>query len=255
MVPEPILAFWCRVPSRPNFGDALTPWLIRKITGRPPRFVVPEDPRTKYLVTGSIMRWAGAASIVWGAGVLDRDDPVSPRARILAVRGPLTRARALECGADCPETFGDPALLLPRFHAPPPGQRAGVGIVPHFSDWPRLVRRRLPAGVHLIDVQAPVERVIDAVASCELVASSSLHGLIVAHAYGVPAAWLKFRDLPSGDDSKFRDYFLSIGREPPQPLWTDFDQVAPELVVRAAVLPRGVDTGPLWRACPFRRAS
>jgi hypothetical protein len=255
MAPEPVLAFWCRVPSRPNLGDALTPWLIRKITGRAPRFVPPEDPRTKYFVAGSIIRWAGPGSIVWGSGLLDRRDSVSPHARILAVRGPLTRARALECGADCPETFGDPALLLPRFHGPPPVARAGAGIVPHFSDWPRLAGRALPAGLRLIDIQAPVEQVVDAVASCEVVGSSSLHGLIVAHAYGVPATWLKFRDLPSGDDSKFRDYFLSIGQEPPGPVLAARDRVDPESVFRAAVPPPRVDTGALWRACPFGLSS
>jgi pyruvyltransferase len=75
----------------------------------------------------------------------------------------------------------------------------------------------LAEGVRLIDMQDPIEEVIDRIAACELVASSSLHGLIASHAYSIPAFWIKFRPLLSGDDSKFHDYFLSIGRDPRSP--------------------------------------
>ena len=122
-----IHAFWCRTPSRPNFGDALTPWLIRRMTGQHPTFVRPEDRREKYLVVGSIIGFAGRASTVWGSGIMNRDDQVSPDARLLAVRGPLTRARALACGADCADVYGDPATLLPRLTARPrPGNAAAA---------------------------------------------------------------------------------------------------------------------------------
>ena len=77
---------------------------------------------------------------------------------------------------------------------------------------PRLKGRwRDSAQLQLIDIQDPIETVIDRIASCDCIASSSLHGLIVSHAYGVPAVWIKFRDLPSGDDVKFHDYYLSLG--------------------------------------------
>src|SRR5690242_4901490 len=108
-----IPAFWCRIPSRPNFGDALTPWLIRRLAGRPPLFVRPEDPRVKYFAAGSILSYVGPRCIVWGSGIATDDDLVLPAAQLLAVRGPLSRAAALACGGKCPEVYGDPALLLP----------------------------------------------------------------------------------------------------------------------------------------------
>lgn len=131
-------AFWCRIPSRPNFGDALTPWLINRLAGCYPRFVMPDDPQPKFLVCGSIVGLAGRGCTVWGAGLMWRDEAISPASSFLAVRGPRTRARALACGADCPAVFGDPALLLPRLHVPPSVPRTGLGFVPHFSDRPRL---------------------------------------------------------------------------------------------------------------------
>lgn len=246
-------AFWCRVPSRPNFGDALTPWLIRKLTGSLPRFIAAEDARPKFFVTGSVIAFAGAGSTVWGAGIMTRHDPIARGAMLLAVRGPLTRARALERGVECPPVYGDPALLLPRLHAAGAGTRARVGIVPHFSDAPIVSAFwRDSDELRRIDIQAPIERVIDDIASCELVASSSLHGLIVAHAYGVPAVWVKFRDLPSGDDSKFHDYYLSFGCEPPAPLRIAYERIDADAFRRHAIPAPDFDCEPLWNACPFR---
>lgn len=253
---KPISAFWCRNPSRPNFGDALTPWLIRHIHGRTPRFALPSTADPTYLVTGSILAQAGPRCIVWGAGIMTRRDPICPQARLLAVRGPLSRKRALECGVDCPEVYGDPALLLPLFHRPrrPNTRPTVIGLLPHFSDLPRL-----PAAWHhtaelrVIDLQQPIERVIDQLVGCDWVASSSLHGLVASHAYGIKAAWLRFRELPSGDDSKFRDYLQSVGLADYEPLRSADDQLPLETLAEQACLPVQLpDLQRLWQACPFR---
>jgi pyruvyltransferase len=250
-----IAAFWCRIPSRPNFGDALTPWLIRQISGQYPQFRWPSDGRHKFLAVGSIVGMANATSTVWGAGIMNLSDDICPMATLLAVRGPLTRARALACGAACPETYGDPALLLPRFYAARPSDRFRLGLAPHFSDMPRL--RSIRSGARdlcLIDMQDPIKQVVDQIASCQIVASSSLHGLIASHAYGIPAVWVQFRPLPSGDDSKFHDYFLAMGQQPPEPVRLDYELSHLDgLEDRATLPPSAFDVEPLWQACPFRR--
>jgi len=249
----PIAAFWCRVPSRPNFGDALTPWLIHRITGQYPQFVSPDNRRHKYLVTGSIASYADANCTVWGCGILNWNDQISAAAEFLAVRGPLTRRRATECGAKCPVIYGDPALLLPRLYHPQVETRWRLGLIPHFSDMPRVAGLSiLSREIRLIDIQDPIETVIDQIASCQFVASSSLHGIIVSHSFGVPAAWIKFGDLPSGDDSKFHDYFLSIGIKSAEPLRTDYRHIQAEQLIRRAAPPRvELDVEALWEACPF----
>jgi hypothetical protein len=235
----------------------LTPWLIRRVTGVYPAFARPGDAVLKYLVSGSIAQYAQRLCVLWGPGIISRSDVVSPKATLVAVRGPLTRARALDCGADCPDVYGDPALLLPRLYTPAPSCRSGVGIAPHFSDKPRVgPELEGRSGIRLIDVQAGVEPFVDALTSCEAVASSSLHGIVASHAYGIPAVWIKFRDLPSGDDSKFHDYYLSLGEEPPEPLPVRAADLDPDALAELARVPRALpDLDRLWEACPFRQAA
>ena len=251
----PLRAFWCRIPSRPNFGDALTPWLIQRLAGHYPRFAMPGEQQPKYFVCGSIVALAGPNCTVWGAGLMNHDDMISPAARFLAVRGPRTRARALACGADCPPVYGDPALLLPRLHTPPAVPRQQLGFIAHFSDRPRLDERWVSAqGMRLIDIQQDIDAVIDQVASCAWVMSSSLHGLIVAHAYGVPALWVRLRDLPSGDGTKFADHYEALGAAVPTLVTIRMhERLDLRRLERLAWCPSQIDTEVLWSSCPFRR--
>lgn len=248
-------AFWCRIPSRPNFGDALTPWLVHRLSGQYPRFTKPSDPLPKYFVCGSIAAFTGPACTVWGSGLMSRDDPISPEAQFLAVRGPRTRARALACGADCPQVYGDPALLLPRLIAPCAEPHGQPGFVPHFADRAHLDDHWITGqGLRLIDIQQGVEAVVEAITACGWVVSSSLHGLIVAHAYGVPAVWASLRPLPSGDGSKFADHFEALGASVPAPRpISQHGRIDLEGLRQAAWRPPSIDTDALWRSCPFIR--
>jgi pyruvyltransferase len=243
-------AFWCRAPSTGNVGDRLTPWLIHRLTGRWPRFARPGSPTSKYLIAGSILEYTDAHSVVWGAGILSRDDPIHPGAEFRAVRGPLSRRRALQCGCECPEVYGDPAMLLPDLLPAEAHQRQGIGIVPHLAD--RAKVSRLPNGTRMIDVRSDVETFVREIVGCELVCSSSLHGLIIAQAYGILVVWLRFGRLPSGDGVKFRDYFLATGQPDAQPV--DAKELDPRSWQHAILPPPPRDVTGLWASSPFVQA-
>jgi hypothetical protein len=254
-VVEAVPAFWCRAPSQGNVGDRLTPWLIRRICGVPARWVAPGWPGRKHFVTGSVISLAGPGALVWGAGVMDAGEVVDPRAELIGVRGPLTREAALRSGAVCPPVYGDPALLVPRFLPCAGGSRGGpVALVPHFSDKARALAG-VPDGWRFVDVQQPVEDVVDRLSGASLVASSSLHGIILSHAYGIPAVWITYGPLPAGDDSKFHDYFLSVGVPvpPPCPVGRFGAGLVPARLADFATLPVELpDLDLLLERCPFR---
>jgi len=51
------------------------------------------------------------------------------------------------------------------------------------------------------------------ISSCETIMSTSLHGIIGAHAYGIPAAHVTTSNTCNlwGDGTKFLDYYASVG--------------------------------------------
>ncbi len=53
---------------------------------------------------------------------------------------------------------------------------------------------------------------IEKIASCERIASTSLHGLIVADAFHIPNLWISKDAQEKRISWKFIDYFLSVGR-------------------------------------------
>lgn len=53
--------------------------------------------------------------------------------------------------------------------------------------------------------RAPIS-VLHDIARCEYILSSSLHGLVVADALGIPNAWILLSDKVHGNGFKFRDY-------------------------------------------------
>lgn len=210
-----------------NWGDDINVSFFSEATGKkvlvcPNSFLSRFVGLKSFSLIGSIIQFAPQRNtIVWGSGLInDRRGFRLPskKCKILAVRGPLTREWLLEQGIDCPPIFGDPALLLPRFYSPQKLPRKRVGLIPHHADIenknPHLVRLKNSSNVRLIKVQGYEDwrGFIDEICASDFVISASLHGLIVAEAYGVPALWVEFSEHIEGWDFKFRDFYLSIGK-------------------------------------------
>lgn len=215
---KPIDLFWPRCPKPGNAGDLVTPYLLD--AWKIPYRHVPQAKPGKLLGCGSILRFAQREDIVWGSGIIARSNVFHPEATFLAVRGPLTRKRVLALGGKCPPVFGDPALLFPRIYKPKKRGGAGRGVVLHYCDWRNeRIRSRWPQEQLICPLTSDPRKFIDRLCRFDEIVSSSLHGIIFAHAYGIPARWLRVSDSLGGDDVKFADYLLSIGEKLYEPEW------------------------------------
>lgn len=212
--------YWCtltRKDNRDNFGDILGKYIVQKLSRKSIIKVLhPSMRRYKlfikhYLTVGSILEVANKNSIVWGSGLMRRDDFIR-KAKFLAVRGPITRKRLTELGYEVPKLYGDPAILLPLFFNKKIEKVYKIGIIPHYVDFKEVFNKFYKnKEVKVVDLLTHnIEDVISDILECELIVSSSLHGVIVPHAYGIPAIWTKFSKKLGGDNVKFYDYFESV---------------------------------------------
>ena len=84
-------------------------------------------------------------------------------------------------------------------------------------------------GVQIIDVCAGEYNFIDQVLECDKVISSSLHGLIICDAYGIPNARVNVSNKLFGGDFKFIDYYKSVDRKEDLGLQLDLTTILEEL--------------------------
>jgi pyruvyltransferase len=203
--------YWWKI--QPNFGDRLAPILVRHFSGNEVAFS--EQPE-KLLSLGSILQFAGNGDHLWGTG-MRQPCPLPKLLHIHAVRGPKTRNFLLKTGFDCPEIYGDPAILMPLLYHPKIKIKQEIIVLPHYSDY-RLKMLAQQEGFPLLSVSESPLNIIDHILETQILVTSSLHGLILAEAYGVTAVLLRDREQKWEPHFKFLDYFLSTGRED-QTLW------------------------------------
>ena len=253
-----------------NVGDAINPYLVRKITGGFASWVSLNDERPKYMVCGSILNHSSLNCTVWGAGLAFSSDKIPYHQSIVAVRGNLTakkiETRDSERAGYCIEyqgAVGDPALLLPRFYNPIAREKKfKLGIIPHYIDMAtvceKLTQTELDsADFKIIDVCQPIEDFIDDLISCESIVSSSLHGLIISDAYSIPSAWVKFSNEIGGDDFKYHDYYSTTDLYDPTffDLRTNLSTALLKKVVKSKVrlVNSTIPLDDLIDSCPFKK--
>lgn len=189
-----------------NFGDLLTPHILNFFNIQ--YNYINSAKLADCLCVGSIAHWSSPNKIMLGSGIITADSKISPDANWKFVRGPQTRKRIINAGGRCPEIYGDPGLLLSLL-CKESQKEFDVGIVPHFVDY-QYVKNKYPQFkiINVID-DNPIN-VAKEISKCRYIISSSLHGIIAAHSYNIPAAWVKFSNNVYGDDIKFIDYFESV---------------------------------------------
>lgn len=245
-----------------NVGDIVTPYLYTKLTKRTPvhswASASPSEPVV--LGCGSIL-WAKAVApnaVIWGSGIITRQAKFCQPREVRAVRGPITRRRMMELGYECPEVYGDPGLLVSRvFHPGPAKTRFALGIVAHYVDEEFVypMRKAAPPDVCFLNVRDPMETFLQQLNACDSVVSSSLHGVILAHAYGIPAMTASFGGKLAGDGVKFADYAESVGIPYIYPMPVASLDAARSTVSKAQQPTRDIVAkrqDDLLKVCPFR---
>lgn len=196
-----------------NFGDELSKIITTLMLAK--RGITFDDETRdsrQLLAIGSILHFARNGAVVWGSGVNGAKaaaDHVFDALDVRAVRGPYTAEFLKKKGISVPEVYGDPALLLPgligsRFSA---NKRRSLGIVPNMHDLSRIPQN---FSEYVIDPRRSWNRVVADILDCRFIVASSLHGIVIAEAFGIPAQYVRLTDAEG--ILKYKDYYEGSGR-------------------------------------------
>ncbi len=201
-----------------NLGDWLSLIIVESLLNKRDLNLNKTVSKTKHLyAVGSVLLgWRDAT--VWGSGMLYDRSPNKVirffdyfhcfwhKTDVRAVRGPETRRLLKSFGMKCPEIYGDPGLLMPIIYSPQVEKINKYLVVPHYSDYEKL-KDKYPCVSMMTDNW---KKTIDEICSAELIISSSLHGIILAEAYGIPAILME--SITPVEGLKYNDYYHSTKR-------------------------------------------
>ncbi|EHQ01398.1 polysaccharide pyruvyl transferase family protein [Gillisia limnaea] len=245
-----------------NFGDALNTILIEFLSEKKiihADFLNVKKGDKIYIVIGSILQWVKKPSVIWGAGFIAENSTLkSDKLEILAVRGPLTLKILEKEGYDTLGiALGDPALLLPYMYFPDKKpKKFKVGLIPHYADknhdWIQKVQKQ-NKDLTVIDIMCGLDwkNFIDEILDCDIILSSSLHGLIVSDAYGIPTQWISFSNKVLGAGFKFEDYYESINVDDYSCQHININTNLDQIIAKATFKPINLDIPKLINSCPF----
>jgi hypothetical protein len=237
---------WARSddPKIFNFGDDLGPYIVHRLSGLEIDYIHYATGRryilrkflsdiyrrkgsfkliynffrsyftNEYLITsGSILQWySSKRCIVWGSGIIDNNQKLTLAKKYYAVRGEYSLKKLKEIGVNYKVNIGDPGLLLPLIYTSKIEKRFRLGIIPHYIHYEFFKEMSVNKDILVIKLaDSNIENIVDQINSCVCTISTSLHGLIVSHSYGVNSMWYKIKDHElQGDNIKFYDYFSSV---------------------------------------------
>lgn len=238
-----------------NFEDALSPIMTALVGGVPVRRVPARSQSVRMAAIGAIGHtFEGGQVHVWGTGCSPWKNPSASPDRRVAFEAPAHGAMVLHAtsgpvaeklmanGGPRPGLYGDPAWLLPQFYRPQTRKKWKLGVILHVSELadrsfearplPAFQRYQIPDelkdDVHLITTVTPlgvssIQAKLDEILACERIVSMTMHGLVVAEAYGIPNLYFSPLSEPRGlgrleldpngpSDLRIVDFYLGLGR-------------------------------------------
>lgn len=244
--------------KKKNWGDEINFFFLSKLFGKELVDYVGTK-NENYCFIGSIIgdRYINENTVIWGTGTQYKTKMHKKPKKVCAVRGPLTRKYLLENNIDCPEIYGDPSLLLPYYYYPELPKKYEIGFIPHWSslDSPIVKKLEKDKNIHLIRLSGYNNwlDIINEIVSCKYIVSESLHGLIMAEAYGIPNLWVDIT-LNNIYDIKYHDFFLSIGHDRQKPFKVTSVTKIEELLKNLSYYQQGkkIDIKALVESCPIK---
>ena len=189
-----------------NLGDAISPVIVNFAAKYHGIDVNKPVSKTKHLyAVGSVITAGCQDCTVWGSGLLNAKILSRLHNRTLdirSVRGPITKMVLNEYGYQVPAVYGDPAILMPLIYNPEVEKQYEVSVITHMNE--ELFPEHHQISITTDDYEAFVREI----KASKLIISSSLHGIIFAESYGVPAILLR----PNMDLLKYYDYYYGTGR-------------------------------------------
>ncbi|HJV27128.1 MAG TPA: polysaccharide pyruvyl transferase family protein [Aromatoleum sp.] len=205
------LFHWRPANGSVNFGDHLSQIVVSRVLGM--RGLTLDDEVTRsarLLAIGSILHFARDGDVIWGAGVNGKVEESCFTAQgldVRAVRGPLTEEFLRRRGMRVPPVYGDPGLLVRHLFA---GRFRRTGEKPYVFV-PNLHDLRLVVGdPRVVSPLAGWNTVIAEIVKARLVLASSLHGLVIAESFGIPARYVRLSETENL--FKYKDYYYGTGR-------------------------------------------
>ena len=182
---------------------------------------------------GSILTNKGiyGAKYIVGCGFQNSNRPVNSDPNCYyAVRGRLTKERLIEKGIEVSNDIKlvDPGLMVSKIYdIGNVTKKYKIGIIPHYVDEDRIVQlygdKYRIISMKTSDVQNLCRQIME----CEMIISSSLHGIIFSHSLGVPAYHIELSKLQEGDNFKFKDYYSCYDSNPTYKTFKCEDYVIP----------------------------
>lgn len=205
------LFHWSPTDGTTNFGDRLSEVVTRQLLALNNKSLDDQvSVSARLLAIGSILHFSQDGDHVWGSGwngKIAADRLPTKALQVHAVRGPLTAEFLRKRGIAVPDVYGDPGLLVPHLFK----GRFAVSPVEDYVVVPNL------HDLHLVNnhpkLVSPLwgwNIVVDRIMKAKLVLASSLHGLIIAEAFGIPARYVRLSQTENL--FKYEDYYLGSGR-------------------------------------------
>lgn len=237
-----------------NLGDALSPILVSALSGLPVVHRDFESWQRRLASVGTIAHgFKHGAVHLWGTGIDHKKNPIDANLpyyqkpantnfHVHAVRGLLTAEVLKKQGIAVPPVYGDPVWFLPSIIQPAPKKRYELGVVIHLTELaerssqasvnPNLLRYQIPSSlqnnIRIITTLtepsfAALETRVQEITACKRIVSTSLHGLVISEAYGIPcvalrnfgrgATFAKLTDERERIDWRIRDFYSGIAIE------------------------------------------